>query len=102
MSKKAQTTRSQKTSIACYAPGARELFVAGTFNNWNSHATPMRKGPNGQWIAELELAPGQHEYKFVADGKWCAEPGEPDDFCCAREGCVQNECGTLNRVLQVN
>ena len=51
------------------------LFVAGTFNNWNS-AQDRMTDTNGDGIYEitLELAPGSYQYKFVADGKWIEDP----------------------------
>ncbi|MCC6357399.1 MAG: glycogen-binding domain-containing protein [Phycisphaerales bacterium] len=99
---KARSGEPPPTRIACYAPGARELFVAGTFNNWNPRATPMRKGLNGQWEVQLNLPRARHEYKFIADGDWCCEPGHSDEACgCTPEGCVPNELGTLNRVVEV-
>lgn len=94
--------RSKKTVIACLAPEAAQVLLGGSFNDWKPEATPMKRRPNGEWEASLDLLPGRHEYKFVVDGKWCCEPGQPDEGCtCAREGCVPNECGTLNKVLDV-
>ena len=30
---------------------------------------------DGRWIKTLELQPGTHEYLFVVDGRWVADPG---------------------------
>lgn len=98
------TIREQRTRtvITCEAPDAAQVLLAGSFNDWKPEATPMKRRANGQWEASLELLPGHYEYKFVADGIWCCEPGQRDEGCtCVREGCVPNECGTLNRVLDV-
>jgi len=61
------------------APDAREVSLAGTFNQWDAHATPLiRSGPTGVWTATLTLPAGQHQYAFVVDGvRWVADPGAP-------------------------
>ncbi len=96
---KTQDTRKQgKTRFACHAPEAREVFLAGTFNDWDAVAEPMKRQEDGSWQVELELAPGRYEYKFVVDSVWCCEPGRDD---AAVEGCVPNPLGTMNRVIEV-
>lgn len=62
------------TNFSCQAKGAKAVFLAGSFNDWNPHAAPMTKKRFGKWTAELELAPGADEYRFVIDGKWSNEP----------------------------
>lgn len=57
-----------------YQPGASEVFLAGTFNQWDPKATPLRRQPNGQWITAVMLKPGEYEYKFVIDGNWQTDP----------------------------
>ena len=61
------------------APDAREVTVAGTFNQWNSHATPLvRTGSAGVWTATITLPAGQHQYAFVVDGvRWVPDPAAP-------------------------
>ena len=61
------------------APDAHEVSLAGTFNRWDAHATPLvRSGPTGVWTATLTLAAGQHQYAFVVDGvRWVPDPGAP-------------------------
>ncbi len=61
------------------APEAREVSLAGTFNQWDAHATPLvRTGPTGVWTATLTLQAGQHQYAFVVDGaRWVPDPGAP-------------------------
>jgi len=61
------------------APDAHEVSLAGTFNRWDSHATPLvRSGPTGVWTATLALPAGQHQYAFVVDGvRWVPDPGAP-------------------------
>ena len=53
---------------------AREVMLAGDFNNWDPNASPMRKGPDGVWHLNVLLEPGRHEYRFVVDGTWQDDP----------------------------
>ena len=58
---------------------AEAVYLAGTFNEWQPTGRKM-DGPDarGRFTAKLTLAPGDHEYKFVIDGKhWRADPGNP-------------------------
>ncbi len=75
------------------APQAREVFVAGEFNNWDTRANPMAKDENGMWTVIIPLAPGRYEYRFLSDGNW-----ENDCLC---SGCVPNSFGSLNCVKMV-
>ena len=58
-------------------PYANQVFLAGDFNGWNGSATPMAKGSDGVWSTVVNLAEGDHEYKFVVDGQWIADPDNP-------------------------
>ncbi len=37
------------------APEAREVFLAGEFNNWDTQSLPMKKGKDGVWKAKIKL-----------------------------------------------
>jgi len=86
--------------VSTKAPGAKKVFVAGTFNDWNPRSHPLKCTGDGHWVVRLDLPTGRHEYKFVIDGEWCCEQGcdKPYDGC---SGCVENQFGTMNRVLVV-
>ena len=71
---------------------ANEVFLAGDFNGWNPAAMPMKHNGDGAWSAEVELAPGRHEYLFVADGLWKPDPAA---------GQVPNPFGGVNSVIEV-
>ena len=62
-----------------YAPGAKRVAVAGTFNQWDQNAAPLvPAGTSGIWTTTLALSVGQHQYAFVVDGeRWVADPGAP-------------------------
>ncbi len=55
---------------------ARNVRIAGTFNNWNPDELSMNKDSLG-WFLPFVLAKGIHEYKFIVDGKWIQDPGNP-------------------------
>jgi hypothetical protein len=75
-----------------YAPGAKRVAVAGTFNRWT--AVPLLPaGTSGVWAATLALPVGQHQYAFVVDGeRWVADPAAP---------AVNDGFGRQNSVLAV-
>jgi hypothetical protein len=62
-----------------YAPGAKRVAVAGTFNQWDQTAAPLvPAGTGGVWSTTLALPVGQHQYAFVVDGRrWVADPAAP-------------------------
>jgi len=72
------------------APEAKDVFLAGNFNQWNTQANPMKKDKKGVWKATLSLETGRYEYRFFADGNWENDPACP---CC-----VGNEFGGENCV----
>jgi glycosidase len=54
----------------------KRASVAGSFNNWNKDASPLKVGPDGRtWTATIPLKPGKYTYKFVIDGEnWITDP----------------------------
>jgi hypothetical protein len=55
-------------------PGASQVYVAGSFNNWQKHKVPLsRVSEQGVWVGSLILKPGVYEYMFVVDGEWVAD-----------------------------
>ena len=66
------------------APEARNVSVAGDFNDWATNRLPLQRGDDGIWSATVPLAPGRYSYSFVVDGdRWVADPAmpaAPDDF----------------------
>lgn len=51
---------------------AKEVMLAGSFNNWVPNALAMTRTDSG-WIADLQLGPGKYWYKFIADGRWMVD-----------------------------
>ncbi len=54
-----------------WAPHAEEVFVVGTFNDWNDTAHPMQEGEEGVWQVEIPEAKAGDEYRYriVTGGK---------------------------------
>lgn len=55
---------------------AKEVLLAGSFNNWRDFEWPMKKTSTG-WELPYTLGPGNYEYKFRVDGKWISDPANP-------------------------
>ncbi|MEM7166658.1 MAG: glycogen-binding domain-containing protein [Planctomycetota bacterium] len=54
-------------------PGS-SVFVVGSFNDWNATQTPLEEAAPGEYRVTLQLPTGEHEYKFVCNGRWQADP----------------------------
>ena len=87
---KSLTSVNHMTTFAFQAPTARQVSLAGDFNNWDLKAGPMHKGADGVWHLSVALKPGRYEYRFVADKVWCDDP--------AAEMKTVNTMGTSNSV----
>ncbi len=71
---------------------AKRVYLAGSFNNWQSGQLAMNKTSDG-WELPLYLSQGTHTYRYVADGQWYADPSNPDKF--------PNEFNEYNSVKRV-
>jgi len=78
----------KKVQFECPSPEAKEVYLVGDFNHWDTHANKMKKDKSGIWKLMLSLKPGRYEYRLFVDGKWENAPS------CS--GCVPNEFGSLN------
>lgn len=76
-----------------FAPQAKKVCLAGTFNNWDTESHPMEKDAEGYWRISLLLSPGRYEYKFLFDGSWYNDP-------TAKE-VVSNVWGNENSVITI-
>ena len=54
------------------------VFVAGDFNGWNPTATRMERMGDGVFRATVEMENARVTYKFVVDGRWIADPANPE------------------------
>jgi hypothetical protein len=83
----------RRVRFGYFHPDAREVFVVGTFNNWNPRANPMRRDALGDWSTEVELPAGEYHYRFMVDGAW------RDDPCAAQT--ALNSFGSFDAVVVV-
>jgi len=73
-SEPAVPTGLRRVRFSYFEPEAQEIFLVGSFNDWNPRATPMARIAPGEWSVELILPPGEHRYRLLVDGKWCSDP----------------------------
>ena len=67
-------TRPAEKTIATLrleAPQAKQVSVAGSFNQWNPQANLLDRDEGGSWKCTLVIDPGEYEYRFFVDGEWC-------------------------------
>ena len=75
--------------------GVSNVFLAGTFNDWNDSNTRMTDpDEDGAYTTTLLLSPGVYQYKFVVDGQWHQDPGNPEG--------TDDGFGGQNSVLKVD
>ena len=91
---KVGTNGRQKVKFHVQAPAKKKVFVAGTFNDWDPAANRLRQNGNSTYAANIRLAPGRYEYKFVIDGEWLIDT-ENSDW-------ILNDMGSLNSVIVVS
>jgi chromosome partitioning protein len=75
-------------------PEAHEIQLAGDFNDWMPHTTPMRRLAGGDFEAKLRLPRGRYRYRLVVDGRWLHDHHNPI--------VETNEYGELNSVVEIN
>jgi len=91
--KEASKKMDRRVEFTFHAPEAREVYLTGEFNYWNTNSLPMKKDKDEVWKTEIKLPPGCYEYKYFADSAWVENiPGaEP----------VSNPFGTQNFVISI-
>lgn len=89
-----KTAKVQEVEFKFSAPEAKKIFIAGTFNDWNTKSMPMKKGKDGTWRVTIKLAPGRYEYKYFVDAVWAENPPVAN--------IAPNSYGTYNCIVNVN
>jgi len=86
--------QAKRIRLQHHAPEAKRVCVAGSFNEWQPEAAPLKAEADGLWNLELNLPPGTYEYRFVVDGCWCDDPNATET--------TPNLFGGHNAVLRVS
>lgn len=89
----ARIAAAKPTEFKLYAPAAKKVSIAGSFNKWDTKSLAAKKDSKGNWSVKVSLKPGRYEYKFFVDGNWVNDPR------CG--GCVTNSFGTQNCILEL-
>jgi len=82
--------QARKVQFEFLSPEAKEVYLVGKFNNWDTHANIMKKDKGGIWRITRSLKPGRYGYRFFVNGNWENDPSCYD--------CVPNEFGSQNCV----
>lgn len=95
MKKRASTEKSNRKKVffEMSAETGSEVYIAGSFNDWNPRKKKLKDSGTGTYVANLLLERGQHEYKFVVNGEW-----RSDAHC---EEWSPNGVGSLNSIISV-
>jgi len=87
MFKKGQKKGTVRFTLSGNALGEKAQ-LAGDFNGWKPVA--MRKQKSGFGVT-VDVPPGMHQYKFLLDGAWLADPDNSD--------WAVSPLGTINSVV---
>ncbi len=59
---------------------ANAVALTGSFVSWAGTAppaVPFTKGLDGAWTGSYAFAAGMHQYKYIVDAAWIADPTNP-------------------------
>lgn len=79
--------------FTCDDPSAESVFIAGSFNGWNTMSHRLSRGADGLWRITIPLAEGTYQYKFIVDGRWTLDPANPYS--------VSDGAGHVNSIVAV-
>lgn len=58
-------TQDESYRIRLNYSGDGQLYLVGTFNNWNKPGVPLTKQTDNTYVATLSLSPGAYEYRIL-------------------------------------
>ena len=89
-----EMTLKKSAVFTFYGTDAKQVEIAGDFNNWvSSTQGQMENIEKGVWARVLHLDPGKYNYKFVVDGKWIIDPKNPN--------VSRDTSGNVNSLLEI-
>ena len=63
---------------------AADVRIAGDFNGWDPdkdvRSRVVAEGGNRVWRKVLVLPPGTYQYRYIVDGEWRTDPGNPESM----------------------
>ncbi|CAG5070640.1 hypothetical protein DYBT9623_03185 [Dyadobacter sp. CECT 9623] len=62
------------------AADAKTVAVVGEFNNWNPEAVVLKKQKDGSFKGIVELAAGEHQFRYILDGEKWENDWEADKY----------------------
>ncbi|NLD37122.1 MAG: glycoside hydrolase [Desulfatiglans sp.] len=89
----AKRGQKRRVTFSISAPGAKDVCLAGSFNNWSTGKHHMKSNGDGLWTKTVIIPPGTYEYKYLVGGEWRHDPNN--------QNVAYNEHGTLNSVIDV-
>lgn len=90
----AQAPNPNERVFSLNMPNAKEVYLVGDFNNWKiSNETKLIRLSDGKWESKVTLSPGKYHYKFVADGQWLIDSGNPEK--------EYNQYGTFDSIIKI-
>ena len=84
-----------KVTFSVPAEEAKSVAVVGSFNEWNTEATELKKLKNGTFKGTVDLASeNSYEFRYLVDGKSYINDEQADAYAynefAAAENCVIN------------
>jgi 1,4-alpha-glucan branching enzyme len=70
--------KSKNVDFYIKAPPGSDVFVAGTFNDWDAGRNRLDELPSiGAYGGTVQVPSGTHQYSFIVDGCWQHDPQNP-------------------------
>ena len=93
-SPRAGQPRGHRVSITYLNEPGKQVFIAGSFNDWNPTARQLTDANGtGKYFTRFLLKKGVYQYKLIVDGQWILDPENPLT--------VANDLGGLNNLLDI-
>jgi 1,4-alpha-glucan branching enzyme len=92
--KDAPASKARKIRYSVRLPQADEVALTGDFTGWSPDGIPLHHRGGDEWYVQIDLVPGDYEYRLRVDGGWQDDPEAVQK--------VANPFGTQNCILRVS